>query len=338
MKVLIIANIRKQQGGITTQVLELCDSFRREGLEVELVSTHGNITTRISGLVNSYMKGKNSDLILGVGCAYYGVFPMIVASVVSGLLKKRVIYNFHDGQVYEFINKYSGLLKLFFRKNIIAVATDYLLSAFVKYGFTACLIENHLNETIAPVMQKENKTGVMKFIWARSYEKLYRADIMLEAAVEILKKHKVEFHMYGGGSQRDYYAKMYGKEGIVFHGFIQREKLIEEYCKYDVFVNTSDYDNFPMSIVEAGMNGLLVLTSRAGGINSIYTSSEVIFFEKGSKEDLINKLKTIIGSNDGFKLMKENLRKKVTGFTWDKVRRKWLLLIHDNTQDSTNVS
>ncbi|MDD5362916.1 MAG: glycosyltransferase family 4 protein [Ignavibacteria bacterium] len=330
MKILIVANIRKQQGGITTQVLELCDSLRSEGLEVELASTHGSIRARISGFADAYRKGKNSDLILGVGCAYYGVFPMLAASIISGLLKKRVLYNFHDGQVYEFINKYNGFLKLFFRKNIIIVATDYLLNAFLKYGFNARIIENHLNENVVRVKQNESENGILKFMWARSYERLYRADIMLEAAAEILKRYNVEFHMYGGGSLRDYYTKMYNREGIIFHEFMKREKLLEEYGKYDVFVNTSDYDNFPMSIVEAGMNGLLVLTSRAGGINSIYTDNEVLFFEKGNTGDLIEKLRLLINGIEKYSHLITNLQNKTAAFNWGNVKNKWLSLINEN--------
>ncbi len=130
MKILIIANIRKKQGGITTQTLELADSLKGEGYEVVTVFTHGNMTERIRGFFSSLKEARKSDLIIGVGCAYYGVIPMLTASAASLISGKRILYNFHDGQAREFLKKYHGLLRLFFGKARIIVATGFLEKLF----------------------------------------------------------------------------------------------------------------------------------------------------------------------------------------------------------------
>ncbi|MCE1164090.1 MAG: glycosyltransferase family 4 protein [Bacteroidetes bacterium] len=323
MRVLIIANIRKQQGGITTQIFELKVSLESEGHEVRLVSTHGRFIERLKSPFKAYTESGKCDIILGVGCAYYGVIPMLVASVVSKLRRKDIIYNFHDGQVCDFIKKYSGLLRLFFGREKIIVATPFLENVFRESGFNPVLINNHFNNII--VHRKERKSGNIKIMWARSFEKLYRADVALEGAKNILKTVTAEFHFYGGGSQRDYYLRKYGEvKGIFFHDFMKRENLLSEYKDYDIFINTTDYDNFPMSIVEAGMNGLVVLTSNAAGTSSIYNDSEVFFFSKGDTEDFESKLGSLIADIQSYGYLRDNLEKKIMSFSWENVREKWL--------------
>lgn len=336
MKVLIIGNIRRQQGGITTQMLELKDSLLREGYEVAVVSTHGAIAKRAASLFRAFGKALQCDVILGVGCAYYGVIPMVVSSVVSKLSGTPVVYNFHDGQVEEFLRKYQGLLKWFFGKSAIVVATSFLKDSFVRYGFNAEVISNHLNDIeIKELPVRDGKTMI---IWARSFEKLYRPEIALEGAKYLLNKFNAEFHFYGGGSLRDYYAGRYRNiPGIVFHDFVKRETLLNEYGKYDIFINTSDFDNFPMSIVEAGLNGLQILTSNPGGIASIYDDSEVNFFKKGDLSDFTEQLEALLANPGFFRYKTKNLAKKIIGFRWESVKNNWVELLNNTAQVKTGA-
>lgn len=329
MRILIIANIRKKQGGITTQTLELADSLKSEGYEVAVVSTHGNTAERVKGFFSSFKEARKSDLVIGVGCAYYGIIPMLTASLASLITGKRVLYNFHDGQVREFLKKYHGLLKIFLRKGTIVVATGFLEKCFKEFGFNATVIDNYLNKI---EFRENTDSGVpRKVLWARSFEKLYRPDIALEGAREALKNNDAELHMFGGGSLLDDYRGRYGNtRGIIFHDFVQRNELMEEYRKHSVFINTSDYDNFPMSIVEAGMNGMLVLTSDAEGIQSIYTNDEVVYFKRGDVKIFTEKLSDVLKEFNKYTCKIENLKVRVSGFTWENTREKWISLIEEN--------
>ncbi len=330
MRILIIANIRKKQGGITTQTLELSESLKGEGYDVVTVSTHGNIAERVKGFFISFKEARKSDLIIGVGCAYYGIIPMFTASLASLITGKRVLYNFHDGQVREFLKKYHGLLRIFFGEDIIVVATGFLKNCFEEFGFNATVIDNYLNKI---EFRENTDSGVpRKVLWARSFEKLYRPDIALEGAKEALKNADAELHLFGGGSLLDDYRSLYGNTGgIIFHNFVQRNELLEEYSKHSLFVNTSDYDNFPMSIVEAGMNGMLVLTSDAEGIQSIYTNDEVVYFKRGDLKDFTEKLADVLKDFDKYACKIGNLKVRVSGFTWENTREKWISLVEEKT-------
>jgi L-malate glycosyltransferase len=327
-KILLIANIRKHQGGITTQVFELADSLRQEGLSVEIISTHGSVKERFSGILKAYSSARNCGLIISAGCSYYGFFPMVVASLIARIRRKKIIYNFHDGQVEDFLRKYYGIVKLLIGSEIIIVATDFLKKSFEKFGFNAIRISNHFN-VINNNPGTHTRYEKLKIMWARSFEKLYDPETAIKAAIHFKDNPNIKFHFYGTGKYLNHYKEEYEKEKIDFFGHVNREELLIKYADYDVFLNTSLYDNFPMSIIEAGINRLIVISSKTGGIPTIYGENEIIFYEPGNKEDLIVKIYNVLNNPEIYRSYADRLHERVLSFSWNNVKTDWMELINN---------
>lgn len=311
--------------------MELKDSLVAEGFKVDVVSTHGNLRDRINGIYLSLIKAKDCDTILGVGCAYLGFFPIIITFIVSKLRKKFVVYNFHDGQVKEFLRRYYGLVKIVLGNNKVIVATKYLDDELKTYGFNSIIIQNHFNDLEA-VKYSHEHSSIIKVMWARSFEKLYRVDLALNSAVHFSNNKEVEFHFYGGGSEYIDYSEKYKSANVYFHGFMKREELLKEYKRYQIFLNTTEYDNFPMSIVEAGLNNMIVVSSKVGGIESLYTEDEIVFFRTGNLSSLIETIGTVLADVSKYKTYSSNLAKKVISFNWTNVRVQWIDSLNIKTQ------
>ncbi|MCI0473569.1 MAG: glycosyltransferase family 4 protein [Ignavibacteria bacterium] len=333
MRILIIANIRKSQGGITTQVLELAESLKGAGIITELISTHGPVIERIKNVFKAYKAAGNCDLILSAGCSYLGFFPIMVSSLIGKIRRKKIIYNFHDGQVEDFLKKYYGIVKLFIGNEVIIVATDFLKKSFSNYGFKCIKIFNHFNN-IESSSKAVTASDKIKVIWARSFEKLYDPDSAIIAALHYQNNPDVIFHFYGAGKYLNYYKEKYRNHNLKFFGFVKREDLLEKYKEYNIFLNTTLYDNFPMSIVEAGQNNLIVISSKAGGIPTIYADNEIIFYEPGNTDDLLIKLDNVISNPENYKSYADRLSKRVTEFNWENVKTEWMRLINNQIIES----
>lgn len=325
MRVLIILNYRQDKSGITNQLIELKKGFEKEGITPYLVSTYGNILKRLSSIIHSFKKAKEADLILAAGCAYFGFYPIFVGSLVGALRRKRVIVNFHDGLGEKFLSKCGLLCRLVIGKKPVVVASAFLLEVFKRYGYNPVLIPNHFFESESVIAKSDRSRFGKRIVWARSFEKLYRPELALEIADVVSKKSGALFDFYGDGSLYSKLSKKFENDHIHFFGFVPRGTLLKKYAEYDIFLNTSDYDNFPLSIVEAGLNKLLVVTSPASGIVSTYNDDEVIYAH--NKEEFINKLLDVMGNYDKYQHIRMNLFKKVQNFNWENVKHQWLNLI-----------
>jgi glycosyltransferase involved in cell wall biosynthesis len=326
LRVLLILNYRPNSGGITGQILELIENLTEEGHSCKIIRTHGSTKYRLLSLPRALFHAFRSDVILGVGCAYIGMFPIVIASITHFFTRKKVVYNFHDGQSEVYLEKHHRFAKFFIGKKPLIVASKFVSDSFKKYGFNCYLIPYHFN--IENTFYKRNHPFKWnkKILWARAFMDLYQPELALKAAKMVVEKdEEAVFHFYGDGFMRAPLMEKYNHPRIEFMGFVNRQDFLKKFEEYSILINTTAYDNFPLSIVEAGLNELLVFSTNIGGIKSIYTPDELAFFNDA--EDLADQIIQALRHPGDFDNKRKNLIKKVSSFTWNEVRTDWLNLL-----------
>jgi glycosyltransferase involved in cell wall biosynthesis len=326
MKILFLLNWMPERGGLAGQVDELIKCLQEDGHEIRIVDTHGSVLKRSWNSIRALWYSFSTDRIFGVGAAFIGFFPLLVAAICSFLTRKKVIHNFHDGQAPAYLAKYGGFVKFIIGRNPIVCASGFVAASFRDKGFNVVEIPYHFDlERSFPkrtIPFEWNK----KIIWSRSFFDLYQPELALKAAHLALNKDPLlEFHFYGDGPLFPGLSSKYARPGITFHGFVRRDEFMKEYDRYSIMVNTTCYDNFPLTIVEAGYKKMMVLSTRIGGIATIYDESEILFFDD-EKELAVNLLK-VISEPAKYDIFRDNLNKRIHEFTWDKVKEPWLSVI-----------
>ena len=224
--ILIILNYKPGHGGITGEIEQLSKDLAGEGFNVEIVSTNG-IKKKISGFFKSFLLAKKTDVILGVGCAYFGFIPIMYASIIAFLLKKRVAFNFHDGLIEVFLNKYLKLAKFFIGNEPVAVASGYLADTFKKYGFHSVEITNHFDFSESFPGRNEPYVWNKKILWSRAFHDIYQPELALKAAHEILKRnYSAEFYFYGKGPLLAGIKKKYSHKNFQFISILRNSIIV----------------------------------------------------------------------------------------------------------------
>jgi len=325
--ILIIMNYRPNRGGVTDQVLELITELEKENYKFRIISTHGRKINRLINSIKAVFIAGKYDLVIGIGSAFLGFLPCIVASLSARFNNKPVLYNFHDGQSEIYLQKYNRLIKTIIKNSIIVCASDFVADSFKNYNLNAVKIPYHFDFNKNFYHRNTGFRWNKKVIWARSFYELYQPEIALEAALKVLQKDsEFEFHFYGEGPMFMDMKNKYQHNGIIFHGFVPRNEFLKQYENFAILINTTCYDNFPLSIVEAGYNELCVLSTRIGGIKSIYAENELVFFN--DENDLAEKLLSISVSFEKFDTFRFNLKGKVAKFSWNYVKEDWLKIIN----------
>lgn len=328
MKILIISNLRPNKSGITEQVYNIRKGLIEESHDVELVSTYGSILNRIKGIIQAFKKAFKSDLVIGTGCAFYGFLPVAVAAAAAYIAGKPVFFNFHDGQAEVFLKKSEKTARFFIRNNKVIVASEFVNEIFKRYKFNSVLIPNIFDFKSFPERESEFKWN-KRIIWARSFENIYQPELALNIAVKTLEKSDCEFHFYGDGSLFENLKKKYQYRGIFFHGLVSRDIVLKEISESSVFLNTTTFDNMPNSFFESGYYKLLVMSTRVGGLATTFNDDEVVFAKDNSINSFTEVLYDILDNTAKYDSYRENLNKKILGYTWDNVKDKWLALINE---------
>ncbi|MDP2923539.1 MAG: glycosyltransferase [Candidatus Omnitrophota bacterium] len=361
MKILIVMNYRPNWGGLTGAVEELVKSLKGEGFCVDIASTRGRIRDRIKSIANILRIAPHYNFIMATGCGYHGFFPIFIGVIVAKIYRKKVLVDFHEGYPAPFMSRLGRIIKLFLGNIPVTVASKYLFDIFngigkytlkgtsktflttetsqgkvpssptklanevsCKYKFNVSLIPYHFHYEDFPKREKPFSWN-KKIMWVGTFQFMYNPETALKACEIVLKKRDdIEFHFFGDGPLLGKLKKKYAHPKIIFNGFIPRSDLLKEYQQYCAFLNSSFGDNFPLRLVEAGFNKLLIISVNYGGTSSIYSDKECLFFEKGNYQELAQHILKVLDNPTVYDSFRINMYNKIMTFTWDNAREKWL--------------
>ena len=102
------------------------------------------------------------------------------------------------------------------------------------------------------------------------------------------------------------------------------------YDASDLFLNASEIDNMPLSILEAFSAGLPVVTTDAGGIPYIVRDGETGFLVRmGDHAALADRALKLLADPELAAGVATRARASCGEYTWDAVRGKWLSLYEE---------
>ena len=112
-KILLIGNYKAGVGGISGQMELLHKHLIAYGIECRILSTSCNTIRRILLFPRLMFMGRYYDIFHVHGCSYWGFFPIILSSIISKILRKRLIVTYHGGDAQRFFGRFKFLAGCF---------------------------------------------------------------------------------------------------------------------------------------------------------------------------------------------------------------------------------
>lgn len=284
LRLCVVSPFPPPYGGMAVQARELVERLRGEGLEVEAVKTNADLPRSLSGIkglrtlvrflafaIKLRAALRHADVVHVFGASHLYFFLHVTpALVMAKLWRKRAILNYRGGEAEAFLRRWGWLARPIIRlSDELAVPSPFLRSVFARHGIDSAAILPNLID-LDSFSFKERKEFRPRMLVARQLEKIYNIECILRAFKIIQGKHpNAHLGIAGSGSREAELKKLaaaLGLENVTFYGAVSREEIAEIYNQYDIYLNASDADNFPGSIMEAFACGLPVISTRAGGI------------------------------------------------------------------------
>ena len=330
-RILYISNYRENLGGISQQVKLLNTLVGLEqNFKTSIFSTKDNFFNRILLFFKLIVVGKDYDIFHIHGCSYWGFIPVVYGVLAGKLLRKKIIITYHGGEADRFLSKHPFITRYFLRNSDhLIVMSDYLQEVFIRHGYNVKVIPNiiHLDKTF----YIQRKIINPKFISIRSLEPLYNIRLILEAFNFIIKDFpEASLIILGDGTRKKEltdYARQLQLKNIQFKGYVSNETIFEYLADSDIMINSPVIDNMPISLLEAFLSGVLVISSRVGGVPyMIEHGSNGLLFESGNLEDLVDKIKYALVNQDLSKKMILNAYNSMEKYNWRSVKKNILEL------------
>ncbi len=327
---LYIGNALSHKGNTVSTIDTLSNSLKEEGYHV-IVSSHiRNKALRLLDMLWSVITNRNTvNTVLIDTYSTANYWYAIYVAKLCRLFKIPYIPILHGGNLPMRIKRsQKSAQKLFNNAKINIAPSRYLLNAFNEEGFSNVIhIPNSIEIDNYPFKIREKYTPTL--LWVRSFAHIYNPIMALKVLQELHKKYPEAILTMVGPRKDESYEECtaFAKANnlpVTFTGKLSKAEWIALGTTHDLFISTTDFDNTPVSVIEAMAIGLPVISTDVGGIP---------FLIENEIDGLLSPPKDIITFTEKIQLLLEtpvlastiskNARIKAEKFDWTQVKTLW---------------
>ena len=336
-RILYIGNFIASSTQYVTASDILCDLLKKEGYLVVKTSDKLNKILRLWDMLWTMTKTKNqTDLILIDTFSTDNFYFAFLCSQWARILKLTYINILHGGNLPDRLIQNPFLSQLIFKNAKILVApSNYLKDVFERHGYLVKMIPNII--PIENYSYKERQQIQPKLLWVRAFDQIYNPVMAIEVLKLVSQKYpRAELCMVGPTKDQsfDNTIQLVNKYGLAPHvkftGVLSKSVWHQIAEQYDIFINTTNIDNTPVSVIEAMALGLTIISTNVGGIPYLIEhEKEGVLVHKNDAEAMAAAIYQLIENPFIAIEMTQKARKKVEQMDWNVVKYQWNKVLND---------
>lgn len=329
-RLLYIGNALSNKGRTVTTIETLSLLLRQEGYDVEVTSTISNKLLRMLDMMRALLRSRKS--IDSVLIDTYSTSNFWYAVIIASLCRTfsiPYIPILHGGNLPHRLKNNAKICKqLFGSAQINVVPSGYLYNAFAKAGFSNLILIPNTIE-LAEYPFKERTVFKPNLLWVRSFAEIYNP-LMAVQVLEKLHQRYPEATLTMVGPDKDgslILCEEYARKNslsVHFTGRLSKEDWTSLAQDLDVFISTTNFDNTPVSVIEAMALGLPVISTNVGGmpyliddgVNGLLTPPEEV-------TSFVTKIIYLLNNVGKTHELTLKARQKAETFNWSVVKHQW---------------
>lgn len=334
-KIIYIGNKLSKKGATQTSIETLGNFLKEEGFDVVMASSIKNKLFRLLHMLWSVlMHARSAHMVLIDTYSTQNFYFATSVAQLCRLLQIPYIPILRGGNLPERI-KGSPVAsqKLFGGAYTNVAPSAYLMEAFRKEGYDNLrYIPNTIQINQYPFLLR--KEARPKLLWVRSFASLYNPMLALEVLHELIQKgYDASLTMVGPPKDESFeqctiYATQH-QLPVTFTGMLSKPAWARLAQQHDIFINTTNFDNTPVSVIEAMALGLPVVSTHVGGMPYLLTHErDGILVAPNNVKVFVEAIEGLIERPERSKKISQNAREKVETFDWKTVKEQWIHLLN----------
>ena len=331
---LYIGNKLAIHGKPPTAIDSLPIKLEAEGYSVITASSKKNKIFRLIDMVLKTIKNRNRvQMVLIDTYSTQNFYYAIIIAAICRYYKLAYIPILHGGNLPNRLVRNKKISRRLFDGSYTNVAPSlYMLEQFKQQGYNnLTYIPNTIEIENYPFQHRQTVTP--KLLWVRSFSEIYNPSLALEI-VEILKEKGIDVSLCMVGPDKDGSLQACKKMAtklnlpITFTGMLLKEEWIALSKGYDIFINTTNFDNMPVSVMEAMALGLPVISTNVGGLPYLIENEvDGILVNPNNPKAFVKAIEDLCVKPIKVLEITENARTKIEGFDWENVKHNWIKLL-----------
>ena len=333
-KILYIGNKLSKHGKTATSIETLGEFLEQEGYTLYYSSSQKNQLLRLLDMVFSTIYyAKKIDFVLIDIYSTLNFWYAFIISQLCRLLNIKYIAKLHGGNLPNRLKKNPFISDLIFKNTFkITAPSGYLLECFTKKNYKNVLfVPNAID--LSKYGYKERIVDEPKLLWVRSFSSIYNPKMAIEVFYEIQKEFpNASLCMVGPDKENLIHdCKKLANElnvDVTFTGKLSKEEWISLSNDYTIFINTTHFDNTPVSLIEAMAVGLPIVSTNVGGIPYLIKDNENgLLVNAAAVFEMVDAIKSLVNNPQLTLKFSRNSRHIIEKFDWEIVKHQWFEIL-----------
>jgi len=289
-------------------------------------------------LLNLWQSLKDVD-VAHIYSASYSSFLLapLPAWWVARARGKKTLINYHSGEARDHLQRSRIARRVLQKADLLVVPSGYLQAVFREFGLEAQAVPNIID--LSQFHYRRRSPVRPHLVSTRGFHPYYGIDVVVRAFAEVQKLYpEAQLDLVGGGaleqSIRDL-VKELNLSNVIFAGVASRQAIGGFYDRADIFVNASNLDNMPVSVLEAFASGTPVVTTEPEGMKYLVAHERTgLLSQPGDANALAQNILRILKEPDLAARLAQNAFEESSRYRWAAVREQWLKVYADLTSRS----
>ena len=270
-----------------------------------------------------------ADIVHSFSASYSSyILSTLPAMVVGRLLRRPVLVHYHSGEAPDHLAR-SWLARwtLAHLADVIVAPSAFLQEVFAGFGLRADVVHNTVDFDRFPFRRR----GALRprIVSTRNLEKDYNVACTLRAFAIVQERYPdASLTVVGEGRQRpalEALARELALRHVRFAGRVAPADIPRYYDEADVYVQTPDIDNMPLSVLEAYASGAPVVATDVGGLPSMLTDGvHGLLAPANDHSTVAARIIDLLEDPDRAALLAANAHERCRQYTWRAVRPEWV--------------
>lgn len=334
--VLIVGNFLSSSNGTRYICEELASHLKTSGWRVLTTSNFQNRIFRFFDMVKTAWSNRKNFQVAQVDV--YSGRAFFWAEAVCKILRwthKPFILTLHGGNLPAFGVRWpERVRRLLNAATVVTAPSPYLLHSMRRYRSDLTVIPNPLD--LSSYEFKLRSRPEPKLVWLRSLHEIYNPLLAVKVVSSLAEEFPdIKLTMIGP-DKRDGSLQAIRElidacglcDRVVLQGAIPKDNVPSCINNGDIFLNTTQVDNTPVSILEAMASGLCIVSTRVGGIPYLLQHErDGLLVPPDDPEAMANAVRTILKTDGLAERLSRNGRRIAESFDWSKVLPQWESLL-----------
>lgn len=341
LRILIVGNFLSHTGGSRGVCEDLALRLQTVGHQVITTSRYRNRPMRLADMLSTtWRKRKHYDV---AQVDVYSGPAFFWAEAVCHVLRragKPYLLILHGGNLPTFARRWPDRVRRLLQSAAVVTAPSrYLLEEMRAYRTDMELLPNPID--LGAYSYKCRQTVEPGIVWLRAFHAIYNPQLLARVVAELIQDFpSIQVTMIGpdkGDGSFQATQQLLEELGIAdrfrFPGGVAKADVPKHLNSGDIFINTTNVDNTPVSVIEAMACGLCVVSTNVGGIPYLLDhEQDALLVPPNDPDAMADAVRRILAEPDLAAQLSRNARRKAEQFDWKTILPQWERLLTEVAQ------